>query len=76
MLLIEKKRSVSWWSPEHTELDDLLQKIYEQKKESKGNYYQHSPEKEQQINSAKEAAEDMLTKGFVKLAKRKLRIVL
>ena len=63
-------------SPEHTELDDLLQKIYKQKKESEGNYYQHSPEKEQQINSAKEAAEDMLTKGFVKLAKRKFRIVL
>ena len=72
----KKKKCFLVISPEHTELDDLLQKIYKQKKESEGNYYQHSPEKEQQINSAKEAAEDMLTKDFVKLAKRKLRIVL
>ena len=63
---------------EHTELDDLLQEIYERKKKSEGNYHQQSSEKAKQIKKESEPAEDMQTKyleNFSKLAKGKLRIV-
>ena len=55
-------------SPEHTELDDLLQ-IYEQKKVSETNYHQQPSEKLKQINKEKEAAEDMQTKSVDRLSK-------
>ena len=52
---------------EHTELDDLLQEIYERKKESEGNYHQQSSEKAKQIKKESEPAEDMQTKYLEKL---------
>ena len=70
MLLKEIKRSVPWEiSPEHTELDDLLQDIYERKKGIQTNYHQQSPEKAKKINKEKEAAEDMQTKSLERLSK-------
>ena len=39
-----KEECFSEISPEHTELDDLLQDIYERKKESEANYHQQSSE--------------------------------
>ena len=52
---------------EHTELDDLLQEIYERKKKSEGNYHQQSSEKAKQIKKESEPAEDMQTKYLEKL---------
>ena len=55
----KKEECSSGISPEHTELDYLLQEIYERQKESEANYHQQSSEKANQINKEKEAAEDM-----------------
>ena len=55
----KKKDCSSGISPEHTELDYLLQEVYERQKESEANYHQQSSEKANQINKEKEAAEDM-----------------
>ena len=63
-----KEECSSEISPEHTELDDLLQ-IYEQKKVSETNYHQQPSEKLKQINKEKEAAEDMQTKSVDRLSK-------
>ena len=73
MLLKEINRNVpqgAFRSPEHTEFDDLLQEIYERKKESEANYHQQSSEKAKQINkvAAYEPAEDMRTKSLEKLS--------
>ena len=60
-------------SPEHTELDDLLQKVYERKKESETNYHQHPPEKAKQINDEKETTEDMRAKSLERLSETRKR---
>ena len=44
---------------EHTKFDDLLQEIYEQKKESEGNYHQQLSEKAKKIKKESKSAEDM-----------------
>ena len=59
-----KEECFSEISPEHTELDDLLQDIYEWKKESEVTYHQQSSKMAKQINKKKEAAEDMRSKSF------------
>lgn len=56
-------------SPEHTELDDLIQQIYERKNESEANYHQQSSEKAKQINKENEVAEDMQSKPLKRLSK-------
>ena len=63
-----KKECSSGIIPEHTELDYLLQEIYERQKESEANYHQQSSEKANQINKEKEAAEDMRTKSLQRLS--------
>ena len=50
-----KEERSSGKCPEHTELDDLLQEIYERKKESEANYHQQSSEKTKQKYKEKEA---------------------
>ena len=60
-------------SPEHTELDDIFQEIYERKKESEANYHQQSSEKTKQINKEKETAEDMQTKSLERLSETRKR---
>ena len=72
-----KEECSSAISPGHTEHDNLLQEIYERKKESEANYHQQSSENAKQINKEKEAASDMQTRSLERLsAKGKLRIVL
>ena len=68
-----KEECSSGISPEHTELDDLLQEIYERKKQSEANYHQQSSEKAKQINKEKEAAEDMRTKSLERISKTRKR---
>ena len=63
----------SGMSPEHTELDDLLQLIHERKKESKTAYYQKSSEKSKQINKGKEVLEDMQMKSLERLSETRKR---
>ena len=68
-----KEECSSGISPEHAELDNLLQEIYERKKESEANYYQQSSEKAKQMNKEKEAAEDMGTKSLERLSETRKR---
>ena len=63
-----KEECSSGISPEHTELDDLLQEICERKKECEANYHQQSSEKANQIYKEKEAAEDIQTKSLERLS--------
>ena len=69
----KKKDCSSGISPEHTELDYLLQEVYERQKESEANYHQQSSEKANQINKEKEAAEDMRTKSLQRLSETRKR---
>ena len=50
-----KEECSSGKSPEHTELDDLLQEIYERKKESEANHHQQQSQKTKQKYKEKEA---------------------
>ena len=68
-----KEECFSEISPEHTELDDLLQDIYERKKDSEANYHQQSSEMAKQINKKKEVAEDMRSKSLERLFKTRKR---
>ena len=68
-----KEECSSGISPEHTELVDLLQEIYERNKESEANYHQQSSEKAKQVNKKKEAAEDMRAKSLERLSKTRKR---
>ena len=69
----KKEECSSGISPEHAELDDLLQDIYERQKESEANYHQQSSEKANQINKEKKAAEDMRTKSLERLSETRKR---
>ena len=69
----KKKDCSSGISPEHTELDYLLQEVYERQKESEANYHQQSSEKANQMNKEKEAAEDMRTKSLQRLSETRKR---
>ena len=69
----KKKECSSGISPEHSELDYLLQEIYERQKESEANYHQQSSEKPNQINKEKEAAEDIRTKSLQRLSETRKR---
>ena len=64
----KKEECSSGISPEHTELEDLLQEIYERKKESEANYHQQSSEKANQIYKEKETAENIQTKSLERLS--------
>ena len=64
-----KEECSSGINPEYIELDDLLEEIYERKKEREANYHQSSSEKAKQINKEKKAAGDMGTKSLERLYK-------
>ena len=68
-----KEECSSGIGPGHTEHDDILQEIYERKKESEANYHQQSSENAKQINKEKEAASDMRTRSLERLSETRKR---
>ena len=68
-----KEECSSGIGPGHTEHDNLLQEIYERKKESEANYHQQSSENAKQINKEKEAASDMRTRSLERLSETRKR---
>ena len=65
-----KEECSSGISPGHTELHDLLQEVYEWKKESEANYHQQSSEIAKQIKKEKE---DIKTKSLERLSETRKR---
>ena len=68
-----KEERASGIDPEHTELDDLLEEIYERKKESEINHNQQSAEKTKKIEEEKEAAEDIRQRSVERLSETRKR---
>ena len=68
-----KEERGSGISPEHTELDDLLQEIYERKRESEANHSQETAEKNKKNDKEKQAAEDMRRKFLERLSETRKR---
>ena len=68
-----KEECSSGIGPGHTEHDNLLQEIYERKKESEANYHQQTSENAKQINKEKEAASDMRTRSLERLSETRKR---
>ena len=68
-----KEECSSGIGPGHTEHDNILQEIYERKKESEANYHQQSSENAKQINKEKEAASDMRTRSLERLSETRKR---
>ena len=68
-----KEECSSGIGPGHTEHDNILQEIYERKKESEANYHQQTSENAKQINQEKEAASDMRTRSLERLSETRKR---